>query len=150
MKPSRKFGLLMLALFAAPSAYAQLLDTAPDTSDQVEIAQKLIDRHFAIWNSDDFSSRKPSFGDVYAQDFFVADYRGVSKGYDAVIAMIGKLHAEHPGFKFTPKPVALNHGLGRVTWGYGPADNPDLITGEDVFTVEGGKLSSARVFLNKK
>ena len=42
------------------------------------------------------------------------------------------------------------HGVGRVTWSYGPASNPDLIRGEDIFTITDGKLASTRVFLNKK
>jgi hypothetical protein len=150
MKASSKLGLLLFALFPAHSTHAQVIELAPATHEQVEVAQKLIDRHFEIWNSSDSSKYRQSFAEIYSTDFFVADHDHVAKGYDAVVAMIRKVQSEHPGFKFTAKPIAINHGLGRVTWGYGPRDNPDLVTGEDIFMIDNDKISSTRVFLNKQ
>jgi hypothetical protein len=51
---------------------------------------------------------------------------------------------------FRPRPVAWNHGLGRVTWSYGPYSDPDRMRREDIFTVEQGKLASLRVFIDTK
>ncbi|MDE1146419.1 MAG: nuclear transport factor 2 family protein [Azospirillaceae bacterium] len=159
MKTPSKFGLLMLALFStaaaathsahAARAQTQVLDTAPATNEQIASAQTLIDKHFALWNSNDVSKYRQAYDEIYAKNFLMADYSGLARNYDDVVALIQKVQSAHPGFHFTPKPVAINHGLGRVTWGYGPADNPTLITGEDIFTIEGGKISSLRVFLNK-
>ncbi|TWB19183.1 nuclear transport factor 2 family protein [Nitrospirillum bahiense] len=157
MKPPSKFGLLMLALFStaaargthAAPAQTQVLDTAPATNEQIAAAQTLIDKHFALWNSNDMSKYRQAYDAIYAKNFLMADYSGVARSYDDVVALIQKVQAAHPGFHFTPKPVAINHGLGRVTWGYGPADDPTLITGEDIFTIEDGKITSLRVFLNK-
>lgn len=87
---------------------------------------------------------------MYAEDFFVADESGVARGHEAVGALIAKVQREHPGFVFTPEPIQWNHGIGRVAWGYGPRDNPNLVRGEDIFTIDDGKLASARVFLNRK
>lgn len=50
--------------------------------------------------------------------------------------MIAKVQREHPGFVFTPDPVACNHGVGRVTWHYGPPANPRPVHGEDIFTIK--------------
>ncbi|MFZ4215603.1 nuclear transport factor 2 family protein, partial [Pantoea endophytica] len=111
--------------------------------------QQLIDRHFAIWNNTDAVEREKAFAAVYSSDFFVADYDGLNAGTDRVNAAISKVQSHHPGFIFTPAAVEWIHGFARVTWGYGPKDNPYLVRGEDVFTVSEGKLSSARVFLNK-
>ncbi|WP_239953973.1 nuclear transport factor 2 family protein [Pantoea sp. Z09] len=111
--------------------------------------QLLIDRHFAIWNSGDAAEREKAFATVYTSDFFVADYDGLNQGAEPVNAAIGKVQSQHPGFIFTPAPVEWNHGVARVTWGYGPKDNPYLVRGEDVFTLRDGKLASARVFLSK-
>jgi len=111
--------------------------------------QQLIDRHFAIWNNSDAVAREKAFTAVYSTDFFVADYAGLNQGADRVNAAISKVQSQHQGFSFTPAPVEWNHGIARVTWGYGPKDNPYLVRGEDVFTVNAGRLSSARVFLNK-
>jgi hypothetical protein len=150
MKRSSKFGLLVLALISATSARAQVLDVTSTSPEQVAIAQKLIDRHFEIWNSSDSSKYKKTFDEIYTKDFFAANYKGIAKGYDAIVALIEKTQSEHPGFKFSPKPITINHGLGRVTWGYGPRENPNLVAGEDIFTIDDGKISSARVFLNNK
>ncbi len=116
---------------------------------EVEIAQRLIDLHFSIWNDPDPAARFAKFASVYTPDFFVADYAGKAADYQAVNALIDRVQGEHAGFVFTPEPISWNHGLGRVTWGYGPKDQPRLIRGEDIFTVSSGRLSSAYVFIDQ-
>lgn len=111
--------------------------------------QQLIERHFAIWNNIDAAAREKEFAAVYSSDFFVADYDGINEGADRVNAAIRKVQSQHPGFIFAPAPVEWNHGIARVTWGYGPKDNPSLVRGEDIFTISAGRLSSARVFISK-
>ncbi|ORM74732.1 4-hydroxythreonine-4-phosphate dehydrogenase [Pantoea wallisii] len=111
--------------------------------------QQLIDRHFAIWNNTNAVEREKDFAAVYSANFFMADYDGLNEGADRVNAAISKVQSQHAGFIFTPAPVEWNHGIARVTWGYGPKENPWLVRGEDIFTVSEGRLSSARVFLNK-
>lgn len=112
--------------------------------------QQLIDSHFAIWNNTDASERAKAFAAVYMPNFFVADNHGLNEGTDRVNAAISEVQAQHPGFIFTPAPVEWNHGMARVTWGYGPKDNPYRVRGEDIFTLSGDRLSSARVFLSKE
>jgi hypothetical protein len=112
--------------------------------------QHLIDLHFDIWNDPEPKNWQAKFPQVYTADFYVADYAGVATGYDDVGKLILKVQQEHAGFRFRPEPVSWNHGVGRVTWGYGPSTNPDLVRGEDIFTIKDGKLASARVFLDKK
>jgi len=121
-----------------------------DSKQEIAVAQRLIDLHFEIWNDPDPRHRAAKFPAVYASDFFVADRDGIATGYEAVSQLIQKLQGEHAGFSFHPDPVAWNHGIGRVTWGYGPSDDPNLVRGEDIFTIEDGKLTSARVYLDKK
>src|SRR5579871_5588243 len=88
MKTSSKVGLAMLALSSVSSGQAQIVDVAPTPPEQVEIAQTLIDTHFQLWNSADPSQKKDLFGETYTKDFFVADYHGLARGYDATIALI--------------------------------------------------------------
>ncbi|MDF7647393.1 nuclear transport factor 2 family protein [Erwiniaceae bacterium L1_54_3] len=143
--------LLLAALLAGSHNVLAENSTMNITTAQIAPAglQQLIDRHFAIWNNTDAVEREKAFAAVYSSDFFVADYDGLNAGADRVNAAIGRVQSQHPGFIFTPAAVEWNHGIARVTWGYGPKDNPYLVRGEDVFTVSEGKLSSARVFLNK-
>ncbi|MDI9221376.1 nuclear transport factor 2 family protein [Pantoea sp. EA-12] len=143
--------LLLAALLAGSHNVLAENTTMNITTAQIAPAglQQLIDRHFAIWNNTDAVEREKAFAAVYSSDFFVADYDGLNAGADRVNAAISRVQSQHPGFIFTPADVEWNHGIARVTWGYGPKDNPYLVRGEDVFTVSEGKLSSARVFLNK-
>jgi hypothetical protein len=143
--------LLLAALLAGSHNVLAENSTMNITTAQIAPAglQQLIDRHFAIWNNTDAVEREKAFAAVYSSDFFVADYDGLNAGADRVNAAIGRVQSQHPGFIFTPAAVEWNHGIARVTWGYGPKDNLTLVRGEDVFTVSEGKLSSARVFLNK-
>ncbi|KAF1043859.1 MAG: hypothetical protein GAK35_02007 [Herbaspirillum frisingense] len=122
-----------------------------DTSMQdIATVQALIDRHFDIWNDANPGNWAAKFTEAYAPDFFVADYQGMATGYVSVGQLIRRVQGEHPGFVFTPAAAEWNHGMGRVTWAYGPAQQPGLIRGEDIFTIRDGKLASMRVFLDKK
>lgn len=122
-----------------------------DTHAQdLALAQTLIDRHFEIWNHTDPTARLALFAAAYTPEVVVADYAGKASGYAHVNQMIDRVLTQHAGFTFRPDPVSWNHGLGRVTWSYGPADNPGLIRGEDIFTVQNGKLASLHVFLDKQ
>lgn len=116
---------------------------------EVETAQRLVDLHFSIWNDTDKATRFAKFASAYTLDFFVADYADKATDYLSVNELIDRVQGRHAGFVFTPDPISWNHGLGRVTWGYGPKEHPNLIRGEDIFTVSNGRLSSAHVFIDK-
>ncbi|MBS0452704.1 MAG: nuclear transport factor 2 family protein [Proteobacteria bacterium] len=118
------------------------------SAQEIETAQRLIDLHFEIWNHTDKAARLAKFAAVYAPDFFVADYAGKARGFHEVNDLIERVQSGHAGFVFSPDPIAWNHGLGRVSWGYGPKAQTHLIRGEDIFTVRDGRLSSAYVFID--
>jgi hypothetical protein len=138
------------ALLLASLAHAQEVHTMDTGERDVKVVQQLIDRHFAIWNDTDGAHRTARYADLYTENILVADYAGMAVGYAKLDQMIAGVQGKHAGFKFRPDPVTWNHGLGRVTWGYGPDSAPDQIRGEDIFTIEGGKLASLRVFIDKK
>ena len=122
-----------------------------DTHTQdTAVAQHLIDLHFDIWNDPASTNRLAKFSSVYALDVFVADYAEATTDYAGVNRLIEKVRTQHTGFDFTPDPVTWNHGIGRVTWGFGPKVNPNLVRGEDIFTVQDGRLASLRVFIDKR
>lgn len=110
----------------------------------------MIDLHFDIWNDPDSTNRLAKFSSVYAPDVFVADYAETATDYASVNRFIERVRTKHAAFDFTPAPVAWNHGIGRVTWGFGPKEKPNLVSGEDIFTVKAGRLDSLRVFIDKK
>ncbi|NIF21566.1 nuclear transport factor 2 family protein [Candidatus Pantoea multigeneris] len=144
-------GLLLVALLTGThNVFAEKITMSVTTTQAAPVGlQQLIDRHFAIWNNTDAAERAKAFAGVYTPDFFVADPGGLNEGIEQVNATISHVQSQHPGFRFTPAPVEWNHGIARVTWGYGPKKNPVQVRGEDIFTVSHGKLSSARVFLSQ-
>ena len=122
-----------------------------DTSiPDAALAQQLVDLHFNIWNDPEPKNWPTKFSQAYAPNFSVADPKALASGYVSVGQLIQRVQSEHAGFVFTPDPITWNHGLGRVTWGYGPRSNPNLVRGEDIFTIKDGKLASMHVFLNKQ
>jgi hypothetical protein len=131
------------AMLLASLAHAQ-------ATDEVALAQQLINRHFDLWNDRSDAHWDGKLRQVYTADVLVADYGGLATGYADIVRLIERVQSDHAGFVFTPDPVAWNHGVGRVTWNYGPQDNPRQIHGEDIFTVRDGKLASLRVFIDKK
>lgn len=118
-------------------------------SADVEAAQQLVNRHFEIWNDSNAAQWAAKMPQVYTKDVVMADYGGVATGYAEITHLIQRVQGDHPGFSFKPGPVALNHGIGRVTWSFGPKDNPEQIHGEDIFTIKNGRLASLNVFLDK-
>ncbi|WP_312687537.1 nuclear transport factor 2 family protein [Kosakonia sp.] len=140
--------ILLAALLAGTSVTFAKSTTMNIETTQAAPAelQQLIDNHFALWNNTDAAARAKGFAAVYTADFFVADENGLSAGSARVNAAIRQVQAQHPGFIFTPAAAEWNHGIARVTWGYGPQENPYRVRGEDIFTLKDGKLSSARVF----
>ncbi len=128
---------------------AALLAASLAQAEDIGAIQTLIDRHFAVWNDTNAARREAAFAEIYVADVSFADYHGVATGHAAVGQMIQRVQDGHAGYRFTPAPVAWNHGIGRITWGYGPQDEPDRIRGEDIFTIRDGKLASAYVFFDK-
>ena len=138
----------LLAALMASITHAQESHTMNNDIQAVATAQALIDRHFEIWNDRNGETRLSKFPSLYTDDFSVADYAAEAIGYPAVNQLIERVQTQHEGFVFSPEPVAWNHGIGRVRWGFGPKANPDLVRGEDIFTVREGKLQSMHVFLD--
>lgn len=142
-------GIWLIAALAALPAQSQDHEMTTETQE-ITLAGTLVDRHFEIWNDTDKETRLTKFSAVYTEDILLADYAEVANGYVEAARLLERVQSQHPGFSFAPDEVSWNHGLGRVTWGYGPKDNPDLIRGEDIFTVRDGRLSSLHVFIDKK
>jgi hypothetical protein len=145
-----QLGLLLMAPLALSAAPIQTGENMTKASHEAAVAQQLIDQHFELWNDTNPAHWPALYGQLYTEQFFVADYAGVARGYEQVTQLMQKVQTAHPGYKFRPAPITWNYGMGRVTWGYGPDDNPDQIHGEDIFTIENGKLASARVFFDKR
>lgn len=143
-----RLGGLLIAVLIAPLAHSQDLQTMNPDAQNIATAQKLIDQHFAIWNERDPQIRLQQFAKTYTDDFSVADYAAIAQGFAEVNQVIERVQSQHEGFRFSPEPIAWNHDIGRVRWGFGPVNEPDKVRGEDIFTMRDGKLLSMHVFLD--
>jgi hypothetical protein len=149
MKKFISIAVWLTALCAGQPAYPEKAAIMDATQQDIRAVQALIDRHFDIWNEQDPKQWPALFPLAYTEDFVVADYAGIASGYAGLAQLLQRVQGAHAGYSFTPNPAEWNHGIGRVTWSYGPQDQPRLISGEDIFTLRNGKLSGMHVFINK-
>jgi hypothetical protein len=148
MKKILAASIWLVAALATSSSFAQETQLMTTDAEVRATAQQLVDRHFEIWNDRNSAQRMEKFTRVYTPDVQVADYKALATGYSAINQLIDRVQQEHQGFAFSPEPVAVNHGLVRVRWGFGPKDQPNKVRGEDIFTMREGKLGSLHVFLD--
>jgi hypothetical protein len=148
MKKTLTAAALLIAALTTSRSFAQEAQPMTNDPQASATAQHLVDRHFEIWNDRNSAQRLGKFAQVYTPDVEVADYKALASGYAAINQLIDRVQQEHQGFAFSPEPVAVNHGLARVRWGFGPKDQPNKVRGEDIFTVRDGKLASLHVFLD--
>lgn len=148
MKKFAVIGGLLLAALIVPFTYSQERQAMSPDAQQIATAQRLIDQHFAIWNERSSEVRLQQFSTTYTDDFTVADYAAIAQGSNEVNQLIERVQSQHEGFKFSPEPIAWNHDIGRVRWGFGPSNEPNKVRGEDIFTVRNGKLLTMHVFLD--
>lgn len=148
MEKTLAVAALLIAALTTCHSFAQEAPSMTTDAQDTATAQRLVDRHFEIWNDRNSAQRLEKFARVYTPDVEVADYKALATGYAAIDQLIDRVQQEHQGFAFSPEPVAVNHGLARVKWGFGPKDQPKKVRGEDIFTLRDGKLASLHVFID--
>src|SRR4029077_20872456 len=87
-----------------------------------------------VFNERDAARRIAAVKSIYAEEaeFFEGNER--IKGHNAIRSRVGELQASFPSdFRFSPTSApACNHDLGRLTWRFGPAAAPPVVTGMDI------------------
>lgn len=108
----------------------------------------LVNKHLEIWTETDSVKRLALAREIYANDIRVTDPGVILNGIVQVSNFIGKLLAEHPGFEFKMTgQIEAHHNTAILFWHFGPESKPDTITGQDIFTIENGKIISLLVFV---
>src|SRR4051812_40730748 len=92
-------------------------------------------KHLEIWSETDRQKRKQAIDELYAEtcEVFDPNYADVFRGHDALMGLIDEVQSKFPGFVFTKRQQDEHHNIVKLTWSLGPLDQPDAITGEDVF-----------------
>jgi len=142
--------ILSALVFGSSFAGAQVITKTEDSPSAQALAETLIQKHFRNMNDRNSSERRKRFEEIYSKEFYFADTSMASVGFEGITSFIDHVQSGHAGFVFSPISVTLNHGIGCAIWNYGPKEDPKRILGEDIFTIENGKLASMRVFLISK
>jgi hypothetical protein len=86
---------------------------------------------------------------IWLPDGIFIDPDGQYVGLDAINHRVKELHAQFAGFEFSERgQINAMHGVGRLAWGFGPANNPGAITGVDIAVTRGGRLSALYAFID--
>lgn len=113
--------------------------------------ETLVQTYIGMLNDPDANSRKLTIDQAYTDDTVFNDPEGLIRGKAELNALVGHLQAANKGFVFRQAgALTIQQGSVRVPWTFGPPAQPAKITGEDVVTVSGGKISATTVFLNSK
>jgi hypothetical protein len=113
---------------------------------------KLLEQNlYEVMNERDSRKRRSAMERIYTPDATFFEVDEVATGYDAVNAMIESVIQKMPSdFIFhTTQTVSENHNVGRLSWGVGPVNGPDAVTGTDIALFKDGRIQSLYVFLDK-
>jgi hypothetical protein len=112
-------------------------------------AISLVKAHLKIWSETDSAKRLKLTETVYADNIRVIDPHVILNGRAEVNDFIGGLLKQNPGFRFIiVKPVEAHHNTAILSWQFGPPSKPDTINGQDIFTIEDGRIISLSVFID--
>lgn len=112
-------------------------------------AISLVNAHLQVWGETDDGKRLALAKEVYADDIRVIDPGVVLNGRAEVSDFIGDLLKKSPGFQFQiVKPIETHHNMAILWWRFGPPSEPDAITGQDIFTLTDGLITSLLVFVD--
>lgn len=110
----------------------------------------LVSAYIDTWNATSAEARE-LLAQHWAPDAAYTDPMASAVGHDAIAAMIDAVHAQFPGFVFSPVGSAdSHHAQTRFQWGLGPAGEAPLIIGFDVLvTDENGRIQMVLGFLDQ-
>jgi hypothetical protein len=112
----------------------------------------VVDGYLRVWNETDPAARAEAAGAVFTDDVRYVDPMLAVQGRAALVAAIGAVHQQFPGFAFRPAgTVDGHHEQVRFSWELGPAGaDPAPVAGSDVAVLAAdGRISEVRGFLDR-
>ena len=77
---------------------------------------------------------------LWDKDGVFIDPGGVYEGVEKINAIVELIFTQFEGYVFSVRgPGQSIHGVGRLTWSYGPPDDPHRLTGTDVGVTKDAK-----------
>jgi hypothetical protein len=119
-----------------------------DTSSTIE---RLLQRNLLeVFGEHDAAKRRAAIEELFVEDAVFSDPHGRHQGREALDGAVVALHELLPGYVF--KEIGAAQTLtdsGRLAWSFGPAEDPQRITGLDVVVVRGDRIAALYTFLDK-
>jgi hypothetical protein len=119
-----------------------------DTSSTIEI---LLKRNLLeVFGEHDAAKRRAVIEELFVEDAVFSDPHQHHQGRETLDGTVAALHELLPGYVF--KEIGAAQALkdsGRLAWSFGPAEDPQRITGLDVVVVRGDRIAALYTFLDK-
>jgi hypothetical protein len=119
-----------------------------DTSSTVETLLK--SNLLEVFGEHDAAKRRAVIEEIFVEDAVFSDPHQRHQGREALDGAVAALHELLPGYVFKEIGAAqARTDSGRVAWSFGPAEDPQRITGLDVVVVRGDRIAALYTFLDK-
>jgi hypothetical protein len=117
-----------------------------------ETIEALLRRNlFEVFAERDPVKRKQALTEIWHAEGVLINPDGRHIGRVEISHTVEKLLAKFPAFVFTERTAPEGfHGIGRIGWGFGPANDPPVVTGIDVGEATAGKLKLLFAFVDQK
>ncbi|WP_181780247.1 nuclear transport factor 2 family protein [Pseudonocardia pini] len=112
---------------------------------------QIVNEYLTAWNTTDAEQRAKAVAAVFTDDARYVDPLADVTGHEAIVALIGGVHQQFPGFTFSPvgEPDG-HHDVVRFRWGLGPEGAEPPVVGADAVTLaEDGRIALVVGFLDR-
>ena len=120
-----------------------------DVSSTIEtlLKRNLLD----VFGEHDPTKRRTAIAELFVEDVVFSDPHHRHVGRDALDGAVAALHELLPGYAFNAIGAAQTRtDSGRLAWSFGPAEDPQRITGLDVIVVRGNRIAALYTFLDQR
>jgi hypothetical protein len=102
-----------------------------------------------VFREHDAQRRRSNIARLWAAEGVFVDHNSRYEGHSGIDRAAAALIDRFPDFVFTPRgELQAFNGVGKLNWGFGPADAEAVITGIDVLVMEGDKIGALYTFLD--
>jgi hypothetical protein len=109
---------------------------------------QLVGKYIAIWNESDDGARKALVDEVFAPNATYTDPNITAEGAAAIGEYIAAAQKNFTGMLFTHGAVLTHHDAVHFAWEVGPTGGAPVVSGFDVATFEGDRISRLYGFFN--
>jgi hypothetical protein len=113
--------------------------------------EDIASRYIEAWNTTDGTERRSAVAQLFTDDARYVDPMGEATGHDEIVALIGAVQDQFPGFTFRlTGAVDGHHDQLRFQWALGPDGQDAPILGFDAVTTgPDGRIATVLGFLDR-